>query len=353
MKQLCVAHYPSVNELDANPYWVLLKNMLIMKGCKFINDSSYGIRWLWENRGKVDIVHYHYIQSLYAYENTHARLRWVLRLMRNLLVARLLGYRTIFTVHDLNPTWPLMPGWVDYLGHWAAVNLCDRVIVHCQAARREVAKIYGRRRGVVVVQHPNYCEYYPNEIDQPTARQRLGIEINQTVYCFLGGIRPNKGVDSLIEAFHHIEDQNALLLIAGKLWPPIDYLAHLENLAKQDSRIRLDIRYIPDDEIQIFLNAADVVVLPFREILTSGSAVLAMSFGRPVIVPGKGCVPEQVGSDCGLIYDPDAPLGLLKALQKVPNLDLKSMGMAARKRVSELTPERFARETMDVYLGNG
>lgn len=321
-------------------------------GCQLVDGGNGGRRWLFANRGSVDVLHYHFVQSFYAFEGKYARLDWVLRFMVNILLARALGYRTIFTMHDLHPTWSLKPARVDYLGHWAAVHLTNRVIVHCHAARREVAKIYGRRRGVVVVQHPNYCEYYPNEIDQPTARQRLGIELDQTVYCFLGGVRPNKGVDSLIEAFHHIEDQNALLLIAGKLWPPNDYLMHLENLARQDPRIRLDIRYIPDNEIQLFLNAADVVILPFREILTSGSAVLAMSFGKPVIVPGRGCIPEQVGSECGLIYDPDDPLGLLKALQKVPNLDLERMGMAARERVSVLTPERFAQETLSVYQGN-
>ena len=51
----------------------------------------------------------------------------------------------------------------------------------------------------------------------------------------------------------------------------------------------LALRYIPDAELQVWLRAADVVVLPFRDILTSGSAILALSFGRAVVAPALGC----------------------------------------------------------------
>ena len=47
-----------------------------------------------------------------------------------------------------------------------------------------------------------------------------------------------------------------------------------------------------EDEIQLYLKGADLVVLPFREILNSGSAMLSLSFGCPILVPEKGSMGE-------------------------------------------------------------
>jgi len=55
------------------------------------------------------------------------------------------------------------------------------------------------------------------------------------------------------------------------------------------------------------LGDADAVVLPFRDILTSGSAILALSHGRPVIAPALGCLPGTLPSDATFLYDADAP----------------------------------------------
>ena len=55
-------------------------------------------------------------------------------------------------------------------------------------------------------------------------------------------------------------------------------------------------------------------MLPFRDILTSGSAILALSHGRPVIAPAIGCLPETLPADAAILYDPDAPEALGAAL---------------------------------------
>ena len=51
--------------------------------------------------------------------------------------------------------------------------------------------------------------------------------------------------------------------------------------------------------MQLFLNAADLVVLPYREVLNSGAALLALSFNKPVLTSDAGALPElreQVGA---------------------------------------------------------
>ena len=56
------------------------------------------------------------------------------------------------------------------------------------------------------------------------------------------------------------------------------------------------------------------MVLPFSDVLTSGSAILALSLGRPVIAPALGCLPELISDRFGLNFDADSPEGLRDAM---------------------------------------
>lgn len=338
---------------EANPYWSILSASLKKLGVEVvgIGRMPFGRRWLWYNRHTIQVLHFHFVQQLYAYEGTQARLRWVLRFASNLLLARFLGYKTVFTLHNATPTYPLTPSWVDYFGHWIAVNLTDRVIVHCEAARQLLKEKFGRHRHVYIISHPNFIDRYPNTVTQSVARKALGINPENLVFTFVGGIRPNKGVDCLVAAFKQLEGANLTLVIAGKAWPPETHIKALEQSVKEDSRIIVQKRFIPDEELQIYFNAADVVVLPFERILTSSSVVLAMGFGRPIIVPEQGCLPEYVAKEAGILYDPTNPSGLLQALthsQQI-RMELNVMGAQAQQHVAGLTGRVMAEQTMVAY----
>jgi glycosyltransferase involved in cell wall biosynthesis len=56
--------------------------------------------------------------------------------------------------------------------------------------------------------------------------------------------------------------------------------------------MRMRLEFVPDDELQLYFAAADLVVLPFEEILNSGSAILALSFNCPIYVPHSGALVE-------------------------------------------------------------
>ena len=109
---------------------------------------------------------------------------------------------------------------------------------------------------------------------------------------FFGTIAPYKNIPRLIEAFRAgFEDDDMTLIIAGQCASASE-LARVQSAAANDDRIRIIARHIPPAEVQVFLNCADLVVLPYSEILNSGSAILALSFDRPVLVPDQGAMPE-------------------------------------------------------------
>jgi beta-1,4-mannosyltransferase len=345
------AFFPNISRMSKNPYWSMLAESLESENNHFIQDTpdAFDLFFLFQYHNKIDVLHIHYIRQFYMSSKRRARLIYVFRFAFLLLIARALGYSTVFTLHNLEPTEYLKPAWVDGLGHWVVSNLVGKVIVHCEEARRLLAKKYWRSKHVFTVAHPNYIDLYPNSISAQEAKRELGLSDQNIVFLFFGGIRPNKGIEMLINAFYKIKDERLLLLIAGSQGRNDDYLQHLKKLACIDDRIKFFAEYIPDGKIQVFMNAADIVVLPFAKILTSGSAILAMSFARPVIVPAMGCLPELVDEDAGWIFDPSSSGALASIMMLASSSDLKKTGLQAFSAVSALSSKKIANETTKGY----
>jgi len=337
--------------MAGNPYWAMLESGLKEAGIKLLDEpDAHKLRWLFKNRNRVDILHFHYFQFLYCNRGrSRARLVYVARFALFLLLARLLGYRTVLTLHNLKPTHPLNPAWIDYLGHWLAANFTQRVIVHCHEARRLLAARYGRKNNVIEVAHPHYLGYASGKPSKTEARKILRLPPRSPVFLFFGGVRRNKGLENLIQTFKEIEEREPTLLIAGKPEPGAGYAEQLQSLAGKDPRIRFHFGYIPDEELALFFNASDIVVLPFSAILTSSSTILAMSFARAVIAPRMGCLPELLEPGAGWLYEADSPGALLQTLGRSLKEDWRQAGVTALERVASHTPAIFIRETLSCY----
>lgn len=342
---------PPLAELAPNPYWALLRRGLEAEGVLFGDETadSFTLRTLRGERSRPRLFHFHYIQQFYAYEGRWARLRWVLRFGRNLALARAWGHRLIFTLHNLTPTYPLEPAWVDRLGHRLMIAAAHRVIVHCERARALLAETYGRRRAVDVVAHPNFIGVYPDTMSRAAARASFGFGEDEIVLAFVGGLRPNKGLDGLLRAFRQTSEPRLRLLIAGAPGQSTSLVDDLRAATADDPRIHLRPERVPDDEMQRYMRAADAVVLPFARILTSSTVMLALSFSRPVITPRLGCLAE-LPDDVALTYAPDDDSALTAILRGLGNVDLTTMGAQASAYARRFPPEVFVRQTMMVYL---
>lgn len=351
-----VAFFPSAEQLSFNPYWLMLSSALGKEGIDVIADTprTFSYKWLYNNRKRIGVLHLHFIQKFYA-TNQKGRTRLVNVILFGLkmLAARILGFRTIFTLHDLKPMSRLQPVWLDNLGHWMAVNFSSRVIVHCGEARRLLTQKYGRRRKVFEVDHPNYINFYPNTISREMARKRLNIPDDVIVYSFIGGYRPNKGIESLILAFSNLKGNKVRLAISGNASYHKKYAQTLVKLAEEDERISFHLERIPDEDLQVFLNSADILVFPFSEILTSGSTILAMSFGRPVIVPKMGCLPALVEPDAGWLFEPDDPVSLAQVMQSAELSDFREYGRNALKKSFRIYTRAFCKTNDPCLLGIG
>ncbi|MFC6835026.1 glycosyltransferase family 4 protein [Halomarina ordinaria] len=304
--------------------------------------------------GRPDVFHIHWLHRYFVTERAPLTAVLGLRLLVELLVLKSLGVRTVWTVHNLADHERRSPRLEAAVRNLAA-RLCDRLVVHCESARDLIATEYHLPQRVVdridVVPHGHYIDSYENEVDRETARERLGFD-DERVFLYFGLIRPYKNVVELIETFAAVEDADARLLVVGSPWNDT-IREEILGLAARDERVRPVLEFVPDEDIQVYMNAADVTVFPFEEVLTSGTALLAMSFGRPVVAPRRGCVAELVDDEGGFAYDPSAPNALRDALRTAAAADLAGMGAYNYEKVRQFDWDSIARKTALVYRRAG
>lgn len=300
--------------------------------------------------GRPDIIHLHWTEPYIASRGEVNRVK-AARMLLELRLMRRAGTPLVWTAHDLfRHDRPEDPRELAFMR--GLYDLSRAVIVHCRAAGDGLLETLhlspaegGRIR---VIPHGHYADAYSMDITPEVARRRLGYLPDHRVIAFVGWVRPYKGVAELIDAFARLDDPRARLVVAGKALDE-EYAVRLGEAAARDPRVRLDLGFVPDEELQVYLMAADVVATPFLEIFTSGSVLLAMSFGRAVIAPRRGCVSESLDEKGGLLYDASDPQGLLEALVRAMETDLAAMGRHNRSRLPEFDWDKVADATLRAY----
>ncbi|RIK42102.1 MAG: hypothetical protein DCC55_09790 [Chloroflexi bacterium] len=334
----------------ANPYGALLAQALADEGVELVagHAEHFTEEWVRANQGRVDVLHLNWPHFLYDAPDLAGQVERCANLVSNLALARTLGYKIVWTVHNLYPHETLSHS-LDRLVRLALTNLCSAVIVHCEHARQVVRQHFFCGENVFLIPHGHFIDAYPNMLDRRAARQQLGIDEGCFVYLFFGNVRPYKGLETLLEVFGRLPGAELRLLLAAKIYS--DYGERFVEEARQaDSRVLVHpSRFFANEEFQRFFNAADVAVLPFLDVLTSGSAITALSFGLPVIVPGVGCLPELVDDTAGIVYDQQQPDALYHAMRAMQERDLGPARRAAYQRAQSLRWDEIARATLAAY----
>jgi glycosyltransferase involved in cell wall biosynthesis len=131
---------------------------------------------------------------------------------------------------------------------------------------------------------------------------------------FFGQMRRYKGLETFFAAMDdvHRDDPSTVMLLAGKTSETDQ--KWIDDKMPPTVRAIRDHRFIPDDEVQIWMRAADTIVLPFQNVLNSGSVFLCATFGRSVIVPRTPELTAELGEEEWVrYYDPADPVAGLAA----------------------------------------
>ena len=177
--------------------------------------------------------------------------------------------------------------------------------------------------------HGSYSGYYPQTKTRRQAREVLGLGEKEFVFLVFGSIRPYKNITRTIEAFRRVREPFARLLIAGRKQFPA-YARTVLAEARQDPRTIIHAREIPDDEVQNFFLASDVLALP-RPVYCSGAAVLALDFGLPLLSPRMNHVADIALDGALVSLKTETIRDLAKGLERALVVDYATAKEDARR----------------------
>ncbi|MEM9399970.1 MAG: glycosyltransferase, partial [Verrucomicrobiota bacterium] len=340
-------------QFKRNPYQFQLAENLKSQGLTVegVNYLDYSVFNLIQDK-KADILHLHWLPIFFIRDEIWESSLALLNLYLKIALLKISGVKVVWTVHNLKDHENPYPQ-LDRLCNFLASKAADAIIVHCEIAKAKVVESFGisnHRQKVFVIPHGNYIGCYENAISRLEARKLLKIDASRVVLLFLGKIRPYKGVLELIEAFKKMNIQSGQLVIAGQPFSD-EMKTSLEEKISDSSNIDFKPTFIPEEKIQVYMNASDVVVFPYRDILTSGAVVLAMSFAKACIAPRIGCIDELLDDTGSFLYDSESKGGLAEAIESAitQKEELLQMGKHNLQLAQELGWPEIAKKTLEVY----
>ena len=176
-----------------------------------------------------------------------------------------------------------------------------RVIFHTQIERRNFCRHIGidEFSDKTDIVSPNKYYTKARDISQKQARSELKIPEEQKVFLCIGFIQPHKAFDKVAEAFEKLGDigQKELYMVGSLRLVSDETMAYLNLLQKYDdenANIHLIPAYVSDEQFDTWIIAADYVVVPYKEIWSSGVLGRSKLFDKACIVRDVGGLREQL-----------------------------------------------------------
>ena len=230
------------------------------------------------------------------------------RFLDDLVSLRDAGGRVVWSLHNLEPHEERHRNFATQL-RAGLIDLADVVHAHSVPALAAALAVWPLPlHRVRVVPHGNFDGAYPI-IGRDEARAGLGLSGARMVLLLPGRIGPYKAPHLLVSAFLAAAGPDDRLIVAGETMREAITLP-------ADDRVLVFSEFLSPEEFSRCHAAADVIVLPYRQSLTSGSAVLAATLGRGILGADTPGLRDVVSSpSIGVLYD-DAPGALASALAR-------------------------------------
>lgn len=205
------------------------------------------------------------------------------------------------------------------MDHWLtkqALRQGDYFLVQSRTDEADLKQICPGAKYRRVV-HPTYQAFRMTGISKNASREKLGMDPSERALLFFGFVRPYKGLKYLLQAMPAIVSQvkGIRLLVVGDFDGDKGDYERLIREESLESCVRIVEGYIPDQEVETYFSACDLVVLPYESATQSGIVQIAYGFQKPVIATRVGGLPEVVAEGkTGLLAKPKDPASLAEAV---------------------------------------
>jgi glycosyltransferase involved in cell wall biosynthesis len=344
-----IYHYPCISS-DINPYNELLISALNAQGYPAYSCNSIAYLYSQFVHRKIAAIHFHWLDRAGGNLNlSPSKLSWQIAIILLLLISRLTGIKTVWTVHNLHTH---NSSNQDVLFYRFVSALVGSLISHSPSTISSIASTYKVcSQKIQFIPHGNYPQAFASSILSPVpsdTTRRLRI-------LYFGNISPYKGLDLLSLAIQAISkqlgDRTPDVTIVGSLnrtkYPLLAMQLH------QCSNLNIVSGFVDNDELNQYLQNADFVVLPFRSSFTSGSLIYALSAGKPVLIPHFDSLSYYLSPTYSFTFSPGNLPSLISSLFSICTVhsptSLQLMGKAARQFAQGLSWNVIAQETALLY----
>jgi glycosyltransferase involved in cell wall biosynthesis len=186
------------------------------------------------------------------------------------------------------------------------------------------------------------------ELSISEAKRVLGLKGDQKTMLFFGNIAPYKGLDYLITALAEVarDGDDYQLIVAGRPKGCEPYWQDIQQRMAQSGmreRVLEKIGYIPDEQVEFYFKAADVLVLPYTQVFQSGVLFLGYRFGLPAITTDVGSMKEEIiDGETGFVCRAQDSSDLARAIRTYFASDLFKNLEQKRSEIQSYANERYS-----------
>lgn len=204
----------------------------------------------------------------------------------------------VWTVHNLVPHEPLFKD--DLAVSSLYLRSVDVAVWHSHRSIADAKRTFAARElpttwsaEDVVIPLMSFNDSFPDQVSEADARRRLGLGESEFVVGHFGPTAQYKGTDTFLELPPMARGDDITFLIFGACHDP-SLAERIAAAARANPRLKVHLTPIPDEELQYWFRACDLVVQPYTDITTSGSIMFPIAFSKPVVASPLGNIPDVI-----------------------------------------------------------
>jgi glycosyltransferase involved in cell wall biosynthesis len=329
----------------------------IVNGLKGLCEVNCSIEEFWSSDSRFDIVHIQWPEELFYWAPLSSD--DLKKLQDRVRSWRERGAMIVLTRHN---ELPHKKHALDRELYEFIFSAADGVIHLGEYSRRILGKT---DKANIVIRHPSYVEDYIS-VDTHDSRKRLHLPTKGRMFLSLGQIRSTEESDFLIEAFLQFrkKSKGSFLVICNFLNPARSIsirrnpfrrvLAEVKFILNKNllylKGVIIDSGLLGMDEVNLYMNAADVVVVPRLNTLNSGVVYLGFTYGKPVVGPRIGNIREALEENENILFSPGNTAELVSCL-RYATANVSKLGVYNKMLAEKFSaPEEIASQHLNFYL---
>ena len=225
-----------------------------------------------------------------------------------------------------------------------AMKYSDSIITLSESVYEIGLKLFPDK-DIILGFHPTYSFYNNNRFTKSEAKEKMGLK-GKKVVLFFGYVKPYKGLDILIKSLPYVREQmpDAHLLIVGEVYGNSRLYYDLIDELNLNDHVTFRRQFVPNEQVEIFFKASDVLALPYIHATQSGVAQIGFDMGLGAVVTPVGGLPEIItDKETGIVAHSTSPEDFALALKAFFRLGKKNIIERAGKENKKYSWDVFAK----------